>query len=182
MRPIVFACALLAGSFASLSAANAGVSLPIGIVATFSDGTALTGQFTINDGGYYATGYIGTVAGHALDGTSIPGVEFALIGTSPGTPNVLSANADNYLYDITLTFEHSLQTPGIDPFVLDAGYSQNPQSAECYPYSCAGYQAVDTPSQERLVASGYAYVPEPASAALFGAGLLGLLAARRRQS
>ena len=49
MRRILFACAALAGSFVSLPAAWAGVyDLPIGIVATFSDGTALTGQFSID--------------------------------------------------------------------------------------------------------------------------------------
>lgn len=183
MRRVLSACAALAGSFMSLPAAMAGVyNLPIGIVGTFGDGTALTGEFSLNSNGYSGGGYIDTLAGQSLGGIAIPGVQFVNLSASPATPDVVTAYFDSYQYIISLTFEHSLATPGLDPFVFDAGYSQNPQSAECYPYACAAYGPVDAPSLERLVASGYAYVPEPATAALLGAGLLGLLAARRRHA
>jgi hypothetical protein len=183
MRGISFAAAVLAGSFALAPGARADVyNLPIGIVGTFSDGTALTGEFTLNGSGYSGSGYIDTLTGFSLGGTPIQGVEFVYLSTSPATPNVVTAYFDNYRYIISLTFEHSLGTPGFDPFVLDTGYAQIPNSAECYPYACAAYGPVDAPARERLVASGYANVPEPASAALLGAGLTGLLAVRRRQA
>jgi hypothetical protein len=187
MGRVLFGCAVLAGSFVSLPIAMANVyNLPIGIVATLSDGTALSGEFTLNQYGYVEDGTVDTLAGYALDGTTpISGGDFVSLNIENNTNNVLLGGTG--AYSLTLTFEYSLGTPGLDPFVLDAGYSQNPRSGECYPYACNDYGGIDNPSKERLVASGYAMVPEPASAVLLGVGLpgaalLSLLAGRRRQA
>jgi hypothetical protein len=186
MRRIV----ILAVSVLSFSAAKAApiYNLPIELFdATFSDGTAFSGVFTLNAYGYMGGGYLRTAAGVALDGATAMGAYLFIaspasneLSASPAAPDVLQAHGSASPYLINITFDHSLGTPGMDPFVIDAAYLQNPNSAECYPYACYNYGPVDAPSKERLVATGYAYVPEPVSAALFGTALLGLGAARRR--
>ena len=114
MRRILFASAILAGSIGSLSGAKADVyNLPIGIVATFSDRSALTGQFSLDQYGFVnGGGYIDTVAGLALDGgTQMPAVEFTGFNVVSGvTDTVIAASSGTFI--LTLTFAHSLATPG----------------------------------------------------------------------
>ena len=164
-------------------------NLPIDVVGTFSDGTSLNGEFSLNVYGYVNPGWsFQTSTGTALDGfTVIPGENFSAANgdyaAATGAPDTFEISLNNAAYSLLLymTFQHPLNVPGLDPFILDAGYAQTPLSGECYPYSCINYPNLDAPGKERLLVSGYAFVPEPASAALFGAGLIGLGLVRRRK-
>jgi hypothetical protein len=92
---------ILAAGLATPGACAAPVyGLPIGILgATFSDGTTLTGEFTLNQYGYIVLGSLTTQDGFGLDGiTPIAGITFtssassADLAASPAIPNVLHAS------------------------------------------------------------------------------------------
>jgi hypothetical protein len=188
MRWLIRTTAIILAAGVAMPGASAALvyGLPIDILdARFSDGTTLTGEFMLNPYGYVAYGWLTTQDGYGLDGiTPIAGFTFATsalafgVEDSVDAPNVLHIDAGPYI--MTLTFEHDLGTPGANPFVLDASYAHTPLSAECQSFSCSGLGGVDTPGNERLIVSGVAMVPEPATAALLAGPLLDLLATRRR--
>ena len=165
-------------------------NLPIDVFGTFRAGTSLTGEFSLNVYGYVNPGWsFQTSDGTALDGfTVITGENFSAANgdyaAATGAPDTFAISLNNASYSLLLymTLDHPLNVPGLDPFILDAGYAQNPLSGECTPYSCVDYPDLDAPGKERLLVSGYAYVPEPASIVLLGAGVIGLGLVRRRQA
>ena len=170
-----------------LAPANAAPIYNQGIVVsgTFQGGGSLTGYFSLNTYGYtnaYFTFTLG--AGTAIDNsTSIPSVTLSsalgdhLGANGGGEPNTIAIlvetlTSNDMLY---LTFQHALNIPGPDPFVIDeqGTFTSSPASAQCDGYAC-------TTSSERLLASGSAEVPEPAPLALLASGLLALWAVRRQ--
>jgi hypothetical protein len=177
-RAAALAAALLLPAGAAL--ADTITDTPIWLEnVTFSDGTTLTGEFSLDVYDYLNNAYFAdTSAGQALDGTAIGAYNF-VSGTdgagSSGQPAtyLVYFDAANTPAEIILTFAHALTIPGPDPLLLDGGFTATPQSAECYGYSC-------TLSDERLITGGIAVVPEPASYALLTASLLTLLWAGRR--
>jgi len=165
-------------------------NVPIDVTGTFYGGSSLTGVFSINSLGYAnSTFSFSFGAGTSVNGTAIAANTISSAGGAvpievtgePNTYEILaqSGSTNDALY---ITFLDPLNQPGIDPFKIDAdSFISTPDSAQCAGYSC-------TSSDERLLASGDAYVdppasvPEPWTLALFGAGLLGLgVIVRRRK-
>ncbi len=134
----------------------------------FSDGTALTGDFSIN-----GSGYLGTWDVTSLDGTGITGNEYtpSINATySPGDTSI-TFYRPSYIGFLTLTFAHALNG------TADAILSGATSSFECSGYSCA------TPNRY-VVADGSPMlaVPEPAAWAMMVLGVGGIGGALRRRS
>ena len=164
-------------------------NVPIDVTGQFYDGASLTGVFSLNQYGYANSIFSFTVgAGHSLNGTPIPGYTFSSTGGATlgdfGAPNsyeilTQTGTTNDQLY---ITFQNALNIPGNDPFVIytDTLTSSPSLSGQCDGFSC-------TISDERLLASGYAYVdppasvPEPLTLSIFGAGLASVAAIRRRK-
>jgi MYXO-CTERM domain-containing protein len=177
--------AICAGVFVlpfSAAMADPVYNVTIGLAGiTFSDGTILSGQFSLNIYGYFNSSWdFTTAAGSALDSTPIAAYDFNAGnggGNTNGGPATYQLSLNSPSDDVTLylTFAHALTIPGIDPLLLDTGFAASPLSGECAGYSC-------TAGNERLVTGGSAVVmAEPVSSGILGAGLLGLLTLRRRR-
>ena len=169
---------LILASPSSVQAAPGPIyDIPINIeAAQFYDGASLTGTFSLNVYGQVNTGWtLQLGAGQSLDATAIPAITFGsaegeLLGATgaPNTFEVTTSAAGNLPPLFALTFQHALNIPGPDPFVIDLNaFIATPDSGECVGFSC-------TSADERLVSAGFAEVPEPMSMTILGFGVLTL--------
>ena len=137
--------------------------------ATFDDGGSASGIITLNSYGFINLTNIVTTAG-----TSSPGFTYPY----PGGPAGLLASPGSVIdvygsissaVDLHLVFVDVIQANGntTDQLVLSASY-------ECSSFACTG-------ASQRFFTSGDVEIPEPLTMTIFGAGLLGLAAARRRR-
>lgn len=142
--------------------------------AVFDDGGGASGQFTIDVYGYLSNpSGIVTTAGSLLSGFS-----YDLTNPSnivPGTPPAIGVEFHSGSYNLTLhlEFAHPLDLPGLDPLVLGSSW-------ECAAFTCPGPDTGSPGANTRYFTSGFAVVPEPAAALVFGASLLALGFLRRR--
>ena len=185
----IFAASALAIAGQGVTSAHATpvYNEPISVVASFDDGTTLTGQFELNVYGY-GNGNpwtFVTQAGHSENGTAIAGYTFTQASGNLGStsaPNTIAINVQNgnYTETLTLTFAHALNVGGVDQIVTGsvAYYPNTPNSGECANTFTCG------PSNERLIAQGVAFVPEPGSLAIISVafGTVGLFTRRRAKS
>ncbi len=180
----VLGVAAAVGSLAGTARAGT-FDVPITVDATFDDGTSLTGQFEINASGY-ANGlpwFFVTQSGHSENGSQISAYTFTSasgsVSSVAGVPNTYAIDFFNgsYSEQLDLTFTHALDIGGPDPFVIGVAeyYPNAPNSGQCAGYSCSA-------SDERLIVSGVAFVPEPGSIAMLCAGLTALATGARRRS
>jgi hypothetical protein len=159
---------------------------PIDVNATFDDGTSLTGQFEISPSGS-ANGspwVFVTQAGHSEGGTMISAYTFT---SASGSASSVAGAPDTYEIDffnasdseeLDFTFAHALDIGGSDPILAGIGsyYPGSPNSGQCAGSSCSA-------SDERLIVSGIAFVPEPRSIAMLSTGLMALaIGAQRSKS
>jgi hypothetical protein len=176
--------------FAAVGSAGATVSgEPIWLEgATFTDGTAITGEFALNTYGYNddtSGWFFDTSVGTSLNATPIAEFDFlsaggtsAAVQTPPGsglTYEVVFGNGSSS-EQLYLTFAHALDIGGPDPLIIgpSAVDPATPDSGECAGFSCSL-------SNERLIAGGFAEVAEPTSLAILGPGILGFGILQRRK-
>lgn len=134
--------------------------------ATFSDGGTASGSISLNFYGNLDKGIIVTTAGSVLPGQSF------ILPTSPAGNFSSGSIIDLYNggYNITLHLvlvdDIGTTTAQTDQLVLSGA------SYECISFGCTG-------SNVRYFTAGDVQIPEPLPIAVFGAGLVGLVAARR---
>ncbi len=176
-RGFLLAVAILTPPSVGLAAPGPINNIPINIeAASFYDGATLTGSFSLNVYGQVNSGWtLQLGAGESLNNTAIPAITFGtaqgeLLGATgaPNTIEVTTNGAGNTPPLFYLTFQHALNIPGPDPFVIDANsFVTTPDSGECVGFSC-------TIADERLVSAGFAEVPEPMSMTILGFGVAAL--------
>lgn len=144
--------------------------------ATFNDGGTLTGTFSTDSvtGGLVNYSFA-TSAGSAFGGFSYTSATSSFYGNNVfGPNNFVIVDPDPFAFPLlSLTFANSLNVAGINNLVLGAATCSSAGSIESN-NNCTNYRYITT----GLASSD---VPEPATLALFGLGLLGFAAARRRQ-
>ncbi len=131
--------------------------------ATFTDGTSITGSFSLNVYGYLDTADITTTAYSSFSGYDYTSGSIIQNSPSAYADGINLTNA-NYSLSLYLVFEQPLNQPGNDLINTSASY-------ECIGFSC-GSNSADI----RYFASGYTTtpIPEPETFVLFATGLFGI--------
>jgi hypothetical protein len=97
------------------------------ITGTLSDGTTVSGEFTIDVYGYlYPFTSITTLPGTFSDASTAPGQTYAIPGSYVNTYPGEIILANGYSDNLVIAFQNPIGTPGIDPIVLGL-----PNSFEC---------------------------------------------------
>jgi len=137
--------------------------------ATFTDGGTASGVITLNSYGNIDTYSVTTTPGSPVT-PGFAGVTYfngTPIGGVSGGGTIIALFANTYAESMGLFFASNVTVDG--PAV-----SLNLASSyECVGFSCTG-------ASIRTFASGDVEIPEPLTMTIFGAGLIGLAAARRR--
>jgi hypothetical protein len=136
--------------------------------ATFDDGGTASGIITLNSYGFINQVDVATTAGTSSPGYTypVPGGPAGLLASPGSTIDVYGSVSGSV--DLHLVFVDVLQANGntTDQLVLGASY-------ECSSFACTG-------ASQRFFVSGDVEIPEPLTMTIFGVGLIGLAAARRR--
>ena len=152
----------LAASALALGVSSASANIRWVVQGTLSDGATLSGYFNLNSYGYLAGYDLETSAGPTL-----PAKSYTSGGaTTPGGNYVDFTPSGR---ELRLNFANPLNMPA----PLDALL---PTSFECQSFACSG-----PTSPERLIVSGFASAPEPASWTLMLTGFAGIGFATRRR-
>jgi hypothetical protein len=149
------------------------------VSGTFSDGTAFSGDYTINLSGYVGTWDFVTKTGPSIAAyTYTPATSFPSSCFVPG-PDCLFFGRPGYLGGLQLTFSAPPQTLAAGTaFVADSIVVGNPGPS----WENVSYDNSGGPPIRYLTSAAVSSVPEPATRAMMVLGFLGLgfMAYRRK--
>ena len=166
--PLTIAAACMALGLAGAPAAASADTTWL-VNATFTDGTPVTGKFTLDTYGYLTSASLTTEPFGAF-----PGYTYTLADSSVSNGDFYVDFQPGYQGDLHLVFADDLTVPSENNPIVAAGASYECQGS----FSCYDLGGGET----RFIGSGSAaFVPEPAAWALALVGFAGLGAALRRR-